>query len=202
MLNNKILKKIKATKQSTPVTESGCSIADGTPVDASNVCNTLAKAEGNGTYVQKNSRTSASGRYQFVTSTAVDVIKKIGAAKTDAEAKSLWYNCRQSSTPDCKKLQDKMCNNYSSQIISQLEAKDIEITAENVYLAWNQGAGGASIIINAMKNGTQVTNRDVLKNMAGQAWKFSPDGKTFYANMQNYLRKRGVISTKTPPENT
>jgi len=197
MIENNKTKVEEPQKNEKPVNSSECTIEDGTPIEASSVCNTLAKSEGNGTYTQKNAKTSAAGRYQIITSTAVDLIRKIGAANTESEAKNLWFNCRQSTTTDCKKLQDKMCNNYSSSIIKQLKTKNIESTVENVYLAWNQGPGGAAIIINAMKNGTEVTNKEVLKNMHNQAWSFSPDGRTFYANMQSYLRKKGVIKTIT-----
>jgi hypothetical protein len=168
---------------------------DGTPVEASEVCNRISVAEGNGTYTQKNKNTSAAGRYQFVTGTAASVIQKIGAASNEAAAKNIWYNCRQSSTEDCKKLQDKMCNHYSSQIIKQLKRYNIEPTVENIYLAWNQGAGGAKLIWQSIKTGQPVTNKNVLKNMKGQAWKFSSDGRTYYQNMVNYLKKKKVNLT-------
>jgi hypothetical protein len=86
-----------------------------------------------------------------------------------------------------------MCNYYSEQLARSLKNYGIEPTAENLYLAWNQGAGGAKLIINSAKTGQPVTNTKVLKNMHGQAWKFSADGATFYNNMVGYMKRQGAL---------
>jgi hypothetical protein len=168
---------------------------DGTEIEASEICNTLATAEGKGAYTQKNKKSSASGRYQFTTGTAIDVIQKLGYASNKANAGRIWSNCRRSSAENCKKVQDAMCNSYSKQIVSSLKNYGIKPTVENIYLAWNQGAGGSNVIWESIKSGQPVTNPKVLSNMKGQAWKFSPDGKTYYANMVNYLKRQGVNLT-------
>jgi len=81
-----------------------------------------------------------------------------------------------------------MCNYYSQQLIKQLKAKGIPITNRNVYLAWNQGAGGAAAILRAAKSGTPIN----LKGMHGQAWKYSSNANVFLHNMEGFMKKRGV----------
>ena len=166
---------------------------DSTPIEASELCNTLATIEGNGTYTQHGpSWSSASGRYQIINGTGKGELVKMGYSKSEASA--LWDKCKLSSSDECKRIQDKVCNSYASSIESSLKRRGVPVTTETVYLAWNQGAGGANTIWKSIKSGQPVTNPAILKNMKGQAWKFSPDGATFYKNMQGYMRKKGAIS--------
>lgn len=177
------------TTEGTPSTPDIC---DQTPVSATEVCNMLATAEGNGTYIQTNGSTGASGRYQFMTQTAIGVIAEVRPVSNTAEARTIWDNCKSSSTEDCKKLQDEMCENYSAYIARSLNNSKIPLTDANRYLAWNQGTGGSRAIHRSMTSGQDVTNPTILKNMKGQAWDFSPDGQTFYNNMLEHLNERGV----------
>lgn len=171
-----------------------CALGDGTPVDASEACNKLAKIEGNGTYTQQNANryTAAAGRYQFISSTAESVLKEMEFAKNDAEARAIWESCRTSSSPNCKRIQDAMCNHYSESLISQLKAKGIPVTTRNLYLAWNQGAGGASIILKAAANGENVTDPTVASHMTNQAWIKTTNARAFLRGMEGYMKTRGI----------
>lgn len=174
--------------------EDMCELGDGTPVDASEVCNKIAPIEGNGKYTQQHgaSFSQAAGRYQFVGSTAVGEIKKLGYASTDEQARALWSRCRTSASPDCKKLQDAMCNSYSEYIIRSLKNRGYEPTMRNIYLAWNQGVGGASVILEAAKNGTEVTDANISSNMKNQAWTKTNNARAFLNGMEDYMNSRGV----------
>lgn len=163
---------------------------DSTPVNASEACNMLATAEGNGEYTEYNSDTGAAGRYQFMPSTGKSVLKQLGFSSAEADA--TWEECKKSSSSKCKAIQDSMCNHYSGWVQSQLEKKNIPLTTENMYLAWNQGTGGANAILRSIQTGMPVTNPKILRNMKGQAWAFSDDGATFYKNMRGYLQGQGV----------
>ena len=175
-------------------TSDPCAIGDGTPVDASELCNKIAKIEGNGTYTQQNAArfSAAAGRYQFMGATATGVIKQMGKASNDAQARALWSKCRTSNSQECKSLQDQMCNYYANQLRNQLKKYGIKPTMRNMYLAWNQGAYGAKLILEAAKNGTNVTHSKVAHNMHNQAWTKTSNGQAFLAGMENYMRKRGV----------
>jgi len=166
---------------------------DSTPIEASELCNTLATIEGNGTYTQHGPSTStASGRYQIIDGTGAGQLVKLGYSHT--EASSLWQKCKLSASEECKRIQDKVCNSYSHGLQKELKRRGIPVTKETLYLAWNQGAGGANVIWRSIQSGQPVTNPRVLRGMHKQAWKFSPDGATFYKNMQGYMRKKGAIS--------
>jgi len=179
---------------STSTSTDGCSTGDGTPVDASAACNQIAKIEGNGKYTQQNAArfSAAAGRYQFMGSTAVGVIVGMGAASSKSAATTKWTQCRTSNSQECKSLQDKMCNYYSTQILSQLKAKGIPTTTRNLYLAWNQGVGGASAILKAAAAGTTVTNPNIAGNMKNQAWVKTADAAKFLAGLEGWMRQRGV----------
>ncbi len=168
----------------TEEVEDPCNPAQ-TPINASEACNMLATAEGNGKYDQGG---SASGRYQFVKKTGVSVLKQLGYSNPE----STWNECSNSASENCRRVQDNMCNFYSEDISRQLKSKGIPITTENMYLAWNQGAGGANAILKSRQTGQPVTNKQILKNMHGQAWEYSSDGTTFYNNMRGYLKEKKV----------
>jgi len=182
---------IKTEPASTEETTDPCN-PDNTPVDASELCNTLATIEGAGTYDQRGPATStASGRYQIINKTGYGELVKLGHSKRDA--KEIWDRCKRSSSPECKKIQDQVCNSYSSYLQRSLKNRGIPITRETLYLAWNQGGAGAGIIWKSIQTGQPVTNPKILKNMRNQrAWAFSSDGATFFKNMQGYMRKKGV----------
>lgn len=171
-----------------------CELGDGTPVEVSEACNSLAKVEGNGSYTQQHGPdfSQAAGRYQFVGSTAVEQIIKLGKASNTAQAREIWTRCRTSNSPGCKVLQDEMCNQYSKSLMKSLENYGIPVTNRNLYLAWNQGVGGAKVILEAAKNNTNVTNPEVASNMTNQAWVKSTHAVTFLRGMEGFMRTRGV----------
>lgn len=158
---------------------------DQTPISASEQCNMLATAEGSGKYDQGGEQY---GRYQFTKSTGVGVLTQLG----HSDPTDVWNECSNSASERCKGIQDDMCNHYSAELSRSLTNRDIPVTTENLYLAWNQGAGGASVILRSVASGEPITNPEVLSNMHGQAWNFSTDGRTYYSNMRGYLQKKGV----------
>lgn len=187
-----------APNPQTPQSQVTGDCGESTTSNATETCEAIALAEGNGTYTQtRGGFKSASGRYQFVGSTAVAEIKKIGAASTTAAATELWEKCRGSSTSECRQLQDDLCKSYSSYIKRSLNNRGIPPTVENIYLAWNQGPRGAAVIYNAMKTGSTITDPEVLSNMQGQAWEFSANGQTFYNNMLEHIQERNVPVGRT-----
>jgi hypothetical protein len=167
------------------------------PVSATEGCNMLSVAEGSGSYTQINKSTGAAGRYQFMKSTALERIQKIRPVANISEANALWNKCKQSSTQECKQLQDEMCKSNLAYIERSLTNRGIPLTNANRYLAWNQGTGGASVILKSLKTGLPVTNPTVLRNMKGQAWEFSENGKIFYDNMVKHISDRGVDTSDT-----
>ena len=189
---NNILGQTPTEVEDLPI-ESDTDPCDQSPISATEACNMLATIEGNGSYTQDGpSWSSAKGRYQFVKGTAVDQIMKTQNVSSKDEAELLWDKCSQSSSPECKKLQDELCANYSKEIENSLARKGHALTSTNRYLAWNQGAGGANVILTSASTGQPVTNPDILKNMQNQAWAFSSDGATYISNMQGYMAKKGV----------
>jgi hypothetical protein len=184
-----------ASSSGSSSTSDPCAVGDGTPVNASEACNTLAQIEGNGKYTQQNAPrfSAAAGRYQFVGDTAVNVLKGMGKARTTAEARSLWSRCRTSNTEECKKLQDEMCNYYQKQQESQLKAAGIPFTTRNMYLAWNMGVGGAKTILRAANNGcSNVTHSKIASNMRNQAWVHTNNSCKFLKGMEGYIKRQGV----------
>jgi hypothetical protein len=166
------------------------------PIDATAACNSLAKAEGDGSYNQRRPGSSVYGRYQFDRATGVAEAVKARPELGAVKAKELWENCQGRITSECKKLQDDMCRNYSGTIISQLKAKGISPTPDNLYLAWNQGAAGAKQILDA-GNG-EVVNSTRRNKMAQQAWNkvdTTYNGAEFISRMRAYLAKRGYPQT-------
>jgi len=156
------------------------------------ICDKLAVVEGNGKYTQgQGSRyTKAAGKYQFISSTAESYIIKTGQASNKNEARSLWEKCRSSDSPDCRALQDRLCESYSSDLLSKLPAD--QRTLRNLYLMYNQGEGGARAILKAKANGTKVTNPQIVRNMDNQAWgKSYGDPNTFLSGMDGYIKGRG-----------
>jgi len=199
MITQEQLSKIQSVSSGTPPaddtteqTQTPVDPCDTTGASPSDICNSLATAEGSGSYTQSNPNTGASGRYQFIESTALGVLVKSGLSSSKADAQVLWNRCKQSGSAECKKVQDGMCEHYSKTIANSLNRRGIPDTVEFRYLGHNQGAGGANAIWRSMQTGEPVTNKNILRNMRGQAWAFSADGKEFYNNMVNHLKERGV----------
>jgi len=165
------------------------------PIDATAACNAFAKAEGDGSYNQRRSGSDVYGRYQFDNSTGVAEAVKARPELGAVGARDLWNGCMGKITTECKKLQDDMCRNYSGTIINELKNKGISPTPSNMYLAWNQGATGASQIL-AAGNG-EVANSTRRYNMSQQAWNKPPryettyNGAEFISRMNKYLAEKG-----------
>jgi len=164
-------------------------------VEPTDGCNLMATGEGSGGYDAQNDKTTAAGRYQFVDKTAAYTLTGMGRASSTEEALELWSNCKNSTEPECKQLQDEMCNWYFNDTLSQMSHYGVAPTKFNMYLAWNQGAMGASKIIEAAKNNEQVTDETVKRNMRGQQF-FSGDesnnydGQLFLDEMESYLERQ------------
>ena len=166
-------------------------------IPATAICGALAVAEGNTKYTQgqppsKITTNAASGKYQIQTETATDQIMKIRKISNRNEAKALWLKCRQSAAPECQKLQDDVCASYSNFQGEYLKSKGFLLTGTNRYLAWNQGHGGAEIILKAAAANQPVTNTRVLERMKAQtSWAYTPDAKQWIKNMQGHIQPRG-----------
>ncbi len=165
--------------------------ADDIISDATATCKTLGKIESGGKYSAKNPESSASGRYQFTHSTAVDVLTRSGMASSTNEANTIWNECSRSSSAKCRSVQDKMCNWYATSIKKSLAKKGVPLTNANVYFAWNQGVTGMAIINDAANNNVEVTNPRMRNKMAQQAWNkhnTTYDGKEFIERMNEWVR--------------
>lgn len=158
------------------------------------VCEMLGTAEGRGSYTQKSSISTASGRYQFKKSTAIGEIVKLKGV-SESEAGDLWAKCGLSAAPECKQLQDDMCAQYSKYLGDRIVAMGYEPTTANRYLAWNQGEGGFKTIMKSKETGIPISpteDKTVWNNMHRQAWTFTSDGGAYYNNMKGYLKKQGL----------
>jgi hypothetical protein len=124
--------------------------------------------------------------------TAVGVMKDIGQASSNREAVKKWTKCRTSSLPECKKLQDDMCASYSNYIQKALKRRGIPVTPRNMYLAWNQGPGGAAIILKAADNNEEVTHPKIAGHMKNQAWNKTANAKDFLKGLEEHMHKKGV----------
>ncbi len=164
--------------------------------DASANCNTIAQTEGNGSYTQDTNGTSgASGRYQITQNTAVGLIQDLNLANSKSSATSLWQQCRNSDSADCRKLQDSLCNSYSTQLSKGLTGDKNKF--KNFYLRWNMGPTGANEILNAYPN--KITNPERIALMDNQAWARPPTGspsngdtQKFLNGMNSYIRSKKV----------
>lgn len=158
----------------------------------------LAQIEGNGKYTQGEDNqkySSASGRYQFMASTAEAELIATGLAKNQQEASDLWHECKSSASAKCQGVQDTIAKHYSDYNISDLTYSDQ--TVDTVYMRWNQGKGGANQIQKAYDNGTMITDPALIYNMDQQAWSkrygaSNGDPKIFKANMRKYIHTQGV----------
>jgi len=164
-------------------------------VEPSSGCDMMATGEGGGGYDAQNQKTSAAGRYQFVKKTAVYALKGMGKAKTNSEAEALWNSCKNGTTPECKGMQDEMCNWYFNDTLRQMKHYGVAPTKFNMYLAWNQGPYGASKILASKETGIPVTDASVQKYMAKQAFFTGDstnnfDGNLFIKEMTDYLQRQ------------
>jgi hypothetical protein len=171
----------------------------GNPGGKGGMLDKLAQIEGNGSYTQgaNNPYSSASGRYQFMASTAESELIATGLAKNKAEASTLWHECKSSASSHCQHVQDTIATHYSNSLMKSLPSNQRNM--ENLYLRYNQGKGGGDIIKRAQANGTKVTNPTIVRNMDNQAW--SRPGRPYHSNgdpdiflkgLRNYVKGRGV----------
>jgi hypothetical protein len=162
---------------------------------ATDGCNLMATGEGNGGYNTVNTTTGASGRYQFRPKTAHYTLIGMGKATSESEAATMWNKCAASTSAECVSLQNEMCEWYINDTVRQMKHWGVPPTKKNMYLAWQQGAQGASIILRAASNGEQVTNKTVRSNMASQAF-FTGDekndysGELFMKEFDSYLKRQ------------
>jgi hypothetical protein len=184
----------------TPDDYDPCVYGDGTPVNATETCNKIAQVEVVKSNPNQNKYTvsrgtkfnSSSGRYQLQGKTASGEIIRMGIAKTKSEADALWMKCRASASPDCKKLQDNICKSYTETLTKSLKNRNIPVTSRNLYLAWNQGAKGADVILKAAKNPNGdyiVTDPVISSRMQNQAWLKTNDARKFLASMEKYMKQ-------------
>ena len=159
-------------------------------------CNTMAKGEQSNGYTAYNKKTGAAGRYQFIPKTAKWILTSmLGVSASQAD--ELWNKCKTSDTPECKSLQDQMCNKYYEYTIKQIQRVGVlPLDARSVWFAWNQGVNGASHIYKKAHEPNPedrvVTNKTILRNMKGQA--FNGDNERadiFIQKMHAYLDSGG-----------
>lgn len=129
-------------------------------------------------YEALNSGSGAKGAYQFVPSTADAIQKQIGT-----------YGSADAWSPE---NQDKMCAYYEDQIIQSLQRNNIPITLRNVYLSWQQGPTGAREILNALSNGTPVSDaraRNMASNMHYQEYS---GVESYIEDYDRFMIEKGV----------
>jgi len=166
------------------------------PAGKGGMLDKLAQIEGNGSYTQGANKpySSASGRYQFVASTAESELVATGIAKNKSEASAIWHQCKSSSSNYCQGVQDTIATHYSNSLMKSLPSDQRNM--ENLYLRYNQGKSGGDIIKKAQANGTNVTNPKIISNMDNQAWtKHNPshgDPDAFLKGLRGYVKNRGV----------
>ncbi len=159
------------------------------------ICGRLAQTEGTGAYTQDRGGDGASGRYQITQSTAEYLLVKSGKASSSSQAASLWANCRSSSSPECQKLQDDLCNYYTTDLSKGLVGDKNKFNV--LYLRYNMGPTGANEILAAYPN--KVTDPERIALMNNQAWMSGNpgDGDTvdYLSKMNKYIIGKKVNPT-------
>lgn len=124
--------------------------------------------ESGGNDSAKNPNSSASGRYQFVEGTFLEMYKKAYGA-SDNEARFAWKNNRNSPEVQEALMDQLIVDNQSS-----LQRAGIPVTSGSLYLAHFAGAGGAQkLYTNPNQSAEAILGEDVvranpfLKNMTG-----------------------------------
>ncbi len=108
----------------------------------------LAKVESNGNYKAYNKGSGATGRYQFLKSTAEPILKKMGKS---------WEDFKQ--TPS---VQDEVVKKFTESNAKYLKNNNIPVNDETLWWAHNQGAGGAK----ALYTGGEISSRKLKSNGA------------------------------------
>ena len=89
----------------------------------------MSNVESGGSYTAENPNSGAYGRYQFLKSTAVPMLRKYGAT---------WEDFKRSP-----QLQDKLASDFTAQNASILRKNGFAPTDRNLYMAHNLGIGSA-----------------------------------------------------------
>ena len=117
--------------------------------DMSSFKSKLEKVESGGSYDAYNEGSGAYGKYQFIPSTLKEYAKKTG------------QTIEQAKTPEG---QDKMFEKFTSDNATRLQKMGIAPTELNMWIAHNQGIGGAASILKAKKL-TPNLKRNIASNL-------------------------------------
>ena len=109
---------------------------EGSGSDYSSFKSKLEEVESGGDYTAYNEGSGAYGKYQFIPSTLKEYAKKTG------------QTIEQAKTPEG---QDKMFERFTEDNKNRLKKIGIEPTELNLWIAHNQGVGGAAAILKAGK---------------------------------------------------
>ena len=138
------------------------SYGGGGSVDVDTFTNKLKKVESGGDYNAVNKGSGAYGRYQFIPSTLKEYAKKTG--QTVSQAK----------TPEG---QDKMFAKFTEDNMNGLKRRGLPTTELAMWVAHNQGLGGATAIFKGSKLSPKIR-----KNIASNL----PEG--IEPTAENYLK--------------
>jgi len=123
----------------------------------------IGSRESGGDYGARSKTSSAGGKYQFLDSTWLGVIRKVRPDLRGATDREL-LKLKTDTSEEGRAIQEQAADYYlQSEIVPSLTRQGVEPTKGNVYLAWFAGPDGAKDVLQA------APNTPISKILSGEA---------------------------------